>query len=757
MFINKLFAARRKRAVGRNSRALFLEPLETRLPMHASLSGMVFVDADRDGVHQFGEIGIPGAVISLTGADSSGNAVNRSVLSGSDGSYLFEELEPGTYRVSQRQPTAIIDGSESTTLPGVLIEDDLVSNIELDVDENLGGINFGEQGLRPEYVNITWFFASAPSQSTLLRESVAIGEEANGDLELAGTIRDELTDVPANISPTATNDTFTVSANTVLTVAAATGVLANDSDPNGDVLTASIVEQASRGSVALAADGAFTYTPDTDYEGVDTFTYRASDGTSSSSLATVSITVTNSSPTNTFNVDENSPRGTRVGQLDPEGEVGEPRIFEIEDTTRPDQLRLAADDHLSGNPAAPVVLVEYLDIQCPACRAIHPVVAQLEEDFANDLLVVRRHLPLTNIHPNAFAAARVAEAADRQGRFTDAVDIMFENQDEWESVSDPQSLFESYMTQLGLDIDQLRSDLNDPALDARINRDLAAAGALGATSTPSFFLNGNQISNPGTLEAFTPLIQAEVNAVDDVFSLDRLTGEIFVADSAALDFETSPTFSLVASARNGNSISINATVNLNNVNDQPPIPQDDQYVVDENSVLTVPAATGVLSNDQDPDGDDVTASHISGPAQGSLSLGDDGSFTYTPDTDFSGTDSFVYSASDGSFSTNAIATITVTQVNSAAYSCQRQLPGVRRWCPERFGGRRPFIQRPRSRGRHSDRAARRRPSQRNRGVERQWCIYLYAEPRLRWPGYLHLSSQRRSGDIGDSQRLDRGS
>ena len=85
---------------------------------------------------------------------------------------------------------------------------------------------------------------------------------------------------------------------TALTVAAASGVLSNDTDANGDALTAVLVANPSHGTVTLNNNGSFTYTPTTGYAGADSFTYQASDGKATSNTATVSITV-NDPPTTT--------------------------------------------------------------------------------------------------------------------------------------------------------------------------------------------------------------------------------------------------------------------------------------------------------------------------------------------------------------------------------------------------------------------------------------------------------------------------
>jgi len=97
----------------------------------------------------------------------------------------------------------------------------------------------------------------------------------------------------------------------------------------------------------------------------------------------------------------------------------------------------------------------------------------------------------------------------------------------------------------------------------------------------------------------------------------------------------------------------------------PPVADDDAYSVDEDTVLTV-AAPGVLDGDTDPDGDPLTAVLDSDPANGTLTLNPDGSFTYTPSTHFNGTDTFTYRANDGTSDSNvATVTITVNPLNDA--------------------------------------------------------------------------------------------
>ncbi|MBL8826779.1 MAG: tandem-95 repeat protein, partial [Planctomycetaceae bacterium] len=94
-----------------------------------------------------------------------------------------------------------------------------------------------------------------------------------------------------NDAPLASNDTYTIAQDSVLTVTAA-GVLVNDQDVDGDLLNASQVMGPAHGTLVLNSNGSFVYTPTAGYSGPDTFTYVAQDGTASSGIATVSIQVT---------------------------------------------------------------------------------------------------------------------------------------------------------------------------------------------------------------------------------------------------------------------------------------------------------------------------------------------------------------------------------------------------------------------------------------------------------------------------------
>jgi uncharacterized delta-60 repeat protein len=112
-------------------------------------------------------------------------------------------------------------------------------------------------------------------------------DDGRGETETAAV---SVTIVPANDPPLTADDTYTVTAESTLTVAAP-GVLVNDSDPDGDTLSAGLLVGPASGTLVLQTDGSFTYTPPPGFSGTVTFTYRASDGAAVSGAATVTIAV----------------------------------------------------------------------------------------------------------------------------------------------------------------------------------------------------------------------------------------------------------------------------------------------------------------------------------------------------------------------------------------------------------------------------------------------------------------------------------
>jgi protein-disulfide isomerase len=143
-------------------------------------------------------------------------------------------------------------------------------------------------------------------------------------------------------------------------------------------------------------------------------------------------------------------------------------------------------DHIRGPLQAPVTLVEYGDFECPYCGRAEPVVRDLLGDFG-DVRYVWRHLPLSDVHPEAQLAAEAAEAAADQGAFWEMHDLLFQHQD---ALAAPDLI--RYAGQLGLDVERFASDLEQHKGAAGVAEDVDSADLSGVTGTPTFFINGQR-------------------------------------------------------------------------------------------------------------------------------------------------------------------------------------------------------------------------------------------------------------------------
>jgi Na+/H+ antiporter NhaA len=142
-------------------------------------------------------------------------------------------------------------------------------------------------------------------------------------------------------------------------------------------------------------------------------------------------------------------------------------------------------DHVRGPQDAAVTVVEYGDFQCPYCGQAEPAVRAILGDA--DVRFVWRHLPLTDVHPDAELAAQAAEAAGAQGRFWEMHDLLLAHQDH---LRKPDLL--AYAEQLGLDLPRFKKELYSHAHLARVGHDVESADISGVSGTPTFFVNGRR-------------------------------------------------------------------------------------------------------------------------------------------------------------------------------------------------------------------------------------------------------------------------
>lgn len=166
--------------------------------------------------------------------------------------------------------------------------------------------------------------------------------------------------------------------------------------------------------------------------------------------------------------------------------------------------------HIEGQGANGITLTEYGDYQCPFCGQYYPIVKQIQAEYDKQVFFQFRNYPLINLHQNAFAAARAAEAAGLQGKFWQMHDLLYETQDQWSSGSDPTTSFNQYAKQLGLNVTQFKADYASSKVNDLINADLAEGNKLNIQGTPTFFLDGKQVNVSESASSFETLINAEI-------------------------------------------------------------------------------------------------------------------------------------------------------------------------------------------------------------------------------------------------------
>jgi protein-disulfide isomerase len=148
--------------------------------------------------------------------------------------------------------------------------------------------------------------------------------------------------------------------------------------------------------------------------------------------------------------------------------------------------------HIKGNAEAVTKLVEYSDFQCPSCASFQPALQEIMTEYGDSLSFEYKHYPLP-LHKFAEPAARAAEAAAQQDAFFAYHDKLFENQANWSKSPNPTVLFMQYATELNLDIDKFKRQMNSSLVREKVRASGREAREMGITGTPTFYLNGKKM------------------------------------------------------------------------------------------------------------------------------------------------------------------------------------------------------------------------------------------------------------------------
>ncbi len=162
-----------------------------------------------------------------------------------------------------------------------------------------------------------------------------------------------------------------------------------------------------------------------------------------------------------------------------------------------------------GSDDAKVYIVEFFDPACETCRDFYPFVKNLMVANQGKIKHVLRYAPF---HPGSDYFVKILEASRKQGKYWETLEAMFNSQHIWASHHSPNpELIWQFLPEAGLNIEQIRNDMNDPEIAKHIEQDLADANTLNVRQTPEFFVNGKPLPSFG-YDQLKELVEAEIKA-----------------------------------------------------------------------------------------------------------------------------------------------------------------------------------------------------------------------------------------------------
>ena len=164
------------------------------------------------------------------------------------------------------------------------------------------------------------------------------------------------------------------------------------------------------------------------------------------------------------------------------------------------------DAPAKGPASAPVTVVAFSDFQCPFCSRAVPTLKEIETAYNGKLRIAFKQLPLP-FHDKAHLAAEAALAANEQGKFWEYHDKLFANQQALDRPS-----LEKYAQELGLDMGKFKKALDTGKFKDKVDAEAKEGAAVGATGTPTFFINGTKLVGAQPVETFKAAIDKELKA-----------------------------------------------------------------------------------------------------------------------------------------------------------------------------------------------------------------------------------------------------
>ncbi|MFJ5369929.1 Ig-like domain-containing protein, partial [Bosea sp. CER48] len=613
---------------------------------NADISGVVTgndSDPDGDALTVVGVGVASGGVGSTVAGSNGGNFVITA-----DGSFIFspgvdfDDLQFGeqrqttvSYTISDGNGgaatatlTVTVDGANDAPGAGVLpplaaVDAGTVnydaSTVFFDIEGD--ALSFSAEDL-PDGLSIS---ATGQITGTLRSDASILGPGANGVYVITVTATDpgglavsrSFTLTVTNPPPVAGNDSATTAEDTPLLGASVTG---GDSDPDGDALTYSVVSGPANGTLTFRADGSYDYAPAPNFNGIDSFTYSVSDGQGGTAQAVVTITVT---PVNDAPV-----------------AVDDPGAFAIDEDGSATIAPLGNDSDPDGSPLT-ITRIDNQAIAVGGSVAVAGGIVTLNGDgsltFAANAdysgtpsftyTVSDGALEATAVVTGTVSPVNDAPVNGLPPSFAGSEDTPL--QLTGISVADVDAGAGVITVTLGVDAG---------SLTASATGDVAVSGS----GTATIVLSGTRDALNAYLAGGTAPIYQPVANSNAAVTLTMLTddGGNSGAGGPLTDSDV-------------------ATIMLDGENDPPVVSAPPPSGPEDTPIAGAVVAT-------DPDGDALTFTLTAPPANGTVSLAADGSYVYTPHTNFNGTDTFAITVDDGNGGVVIVPiSVTITPVNDA--------------------------------------------------------------------------------------------
>ncbi len=445
-------------------------------------------------------------------------------------------------------------------------------------------------------------------------------------------------------------------------------VLANDTDPDGDALVVAGLGDPAHGTVTVAADGRVTYTPEADFAGTDSFTYTVTDGTGlgDSALVTVTVTPVNDTPVagdDTTVTDEDTPVVVDVlaDDTDPDGDalvvagLGDPAHGTVTvgadgRVTYTPEADFAGTDSFTYTVTDPAGASDEATVTVTVRPVNDPPVAvddavSTDEDTA---VIVDVLADDTDVDGDALTLVAVTDPPHGSvvglpdGTLRYLPDADFAGTDAFTyEIADGHGATATATVSVTVEPVNDTPVAGDDSL--AVTEDTATAGSVAANDGD---VDGDPLA--WTLVEAPTLGRVEIDPADGSYVFEPL------ADAVGVDV-----FRYRVTDPDGEWAEATVRVTIGAVNDAP-VAVADTWVLNEDTGTTGDPA----ADDTDVDGDVLAVTAVGPASHGRVDLGPDGLVTYTPDPEFSGTDSFAYTVADGVGATDSsLVRITVTPVD----------------------------------------------------------------------------------------------